>query len=87
MHLSVLETFKAIPTSILLISYGISFYFLAIVTQKLPLSIVYASWSGLGIFSVAILSYIFYKQELNWQIILGLFMIVMGVTIVNIFKA
>ncbi len=72
---------KAIPTSILLISYGISFYLLAIVTQKLPLSVVYASWSGLGVFSVAIL-----KQELNWQIILGLFLIVIGVTIVNIYK-
>tara|TARA_B100000945_G_C20355030_1_gene584188 strand:- start:289 stop:609 length:321 start_codon:yes stop_codon:yes gene_type:complete len=77
---------KAIPTSVLLISYGISFYLLAIVTQKLPLSIVYASWSGLGVFSVAILSYIFYEQELNFQIILGLFLIVIGVTIVNIYK-
>jgi small multidrug resistance pump len=77
---------KPIPTSVLLISNGISFYLLAIVTQKLPLSIVYASWSGLGIFSVAILSYIFYRQELNWQIILGLFLIVIGVTIVNINK-
>ena len=77
---------KPMPTSVLLISYGISFYLLAIVTQKLPLSIVYASWSGLGVFSVAILSYIFYKQELNWQIILGLFLIVAGVTIVNMNK-
>ena len=77
---------KIIPTSVLLISYGMSFYFLAIVSQKLPLSIVYASWSGVGIFSIAILSYIFYKQTLNWQIILGLFFIVIGVTIVNIFK-
>ena len=77
---------RPIPTSILLLSYGASFYLLAIVTQELPLSIVYASWSGLGIFSVAILSYIFYKQELNWQIILGLFLIVIGVTIVNINK-
>ncbi len=77
---------KIFPTITLLISYAISFYFLAIVSQKLPLSIVYASWSGVGIFSIAILSYIFYKQTLNWQIILGLFFIVIGVTIVNIFK-
>ena len=77
---------KFFPTIVLLISYAISFYFLAIVSQKLPLSIVYASWSGVGIFSIAILSYIFYKQTLNWQIILGLFFIVIGVTIVNIFK-
>ncbi len=78
---------KIVPTSVLLISYGMSFYFLAIVSQKLPLSIVYASWSGIGIFSIAILSYIFYKQSLNWQTAAGLFLIVIGVTIVNLYKS
>ena len=76
---------KVIPTSILLMSYGISFYFLAVVSQKLPLSVVYASWSGIGIFSIAILSYIFYKQSLNWQTLSGLFLIVIGVVLVNSF--
>lgn len=78
---------KPLPTSILFASYGLSFYFLALVSQKLPLSIVYASWAGIGVFSVAILSYIFYKQALNWQTITGLFLIVIGVTIVNLYKA
>ena len=78
---------KIVPTSALLISYGMSFYFLATVSQKLPLSIVYASWSGIGIFSIAILSYIFYKQTLNWQTAAGLFLIVIGVTIVNLYKS
>ena len=55
---------KIIPTSVLLISYGMSFYFLAIVSQKLPLSVVYASWSGIGIFSIAIFSYIFYCYQI-----------------------
>ena len=64
-----------------------SFFFLAVVTQKLPLSIVYASWSGIGVFTIALLSYIFYKQTLNWQSIIGLFLIVIGVTIVNIYKS
>ena len=78
---------KLLPSSILLISYGISFYLLAVVTQKLPLSVVYATWSGMGVFTVALLSYIFYKQTLSWQSIVGLFLIVVGVTIVNIYKS
>ena len=77
---------KLLPTSILLASYGASFYFLAFVSQKLPLAIIYASWAGLGVFSVAILSYFFYKQTLNWQTIIGLFLIIIGVTIVNLYK-
>jgi small multidrug resistance pump len=70
----------------LLASYGLSFYLLAVISQKLSLAIIYASWSGLGIFSIAILSYIFYKQTLNWQSIVGLFVIVAGVTIVNLYR-
>ena len=77
---------KLLPTSILLVSYGVSFYFLALVSQKLPLAIIYASWAGLGVFSVAMLSYFFYKQILNWQSIIGLFLIIIGVTLVNLYK-
>ena len=77
---------KIVPTLVLMTAYAFSFYLLAIVSQKLPLSIVYASWSGIGIFSIAILSYFFYKQSLNWQTIIGLFLIVLGVTIINIYK-
>ena len=77
---------KSLPTTILLISYGLSFYLLALLSQKLPLAIIYASWAGLGVFSVALLSAIFYKQTLNWQTISGLFLIVIGVTVVNIYR-
>ncbi len=77
---------RIIPTSILIISYGISFYFLSIISQKLPLSVIYSSWAGMGVFSVALLSSFFYKQELNWQTIIGLLLIVLGVILVNIYK-
>jgi small multidrug resistance pump len=77
---------KPLPTLILLVSYGASFYFLALVSQKLPLAIIYASWAGLGVFSVAMVSYFFYKQTLNWQTIIGLCLIIIGVTIVNLYK-
>ena len=77
---------KPLPSAILLISYGVSFYLLALLSQKLSLAIIYASWAGLGVFSVALLSYVFYKQTLNWQTIIGLFLIVIGVTIVNLYR-
>ena len=39
----------------------------------ITIAIVYATWSGLGIFTIAILGYIFFKQTLAWQAILGMF--------------
>ena len=77
---------KLLPSSVSAVSYMLSVSLLAVLAQKLPLAVIYSSWAGLGVFSVALLSYIFYKQTLNWQTIAGLFLIVLGVTIVNIFK-
>ena len=74
---------KIIPTTILAVSYLSSFYLLTFVVDKLPIAIVYATWSGLGIFTIAILGYVFFKQSLSWQAILGLFLIVIGVILVN----
>ena len=80
------EFSKLIPTSLVIIFCSLSFYLLSVAVVKLPLSIVYASWAGLGVFSVAILSYLFYEQPLNLPTIIGLFLIVIGVVMVNVFK-
>ena len=88
MLLPVTQNFtKLIPTSILAICYLSAFYLLTFVVNKLPIAIVYATWSGLGVFTIAILGYIFFKQNLSWQAILGLFLIVIGVILVNSFSS
>ena len=76
---------KVLPTVCLTIFYLISFYLMTFVMDKLPIAIVYASWSGLGVFTIAILGYFFFKQTLAWQAIAGLFLIVVGVILVNSF--
>ena len=77
---------KLVPTVSLSIFYLSAFYLLTFVVNKLPIAIVYATWSGLGVFTVAILGYIFFKQSLSWQAVLGLFFIVFGVVLVNSFS-
>ena len=77
---------KVIPTVCLAIFYLTSFYLMTFVMDKLPIAIVYATWSGLGVFTIAILGYIFFKQTLAWQAIIGLFLIVVGVILVNTFS-
>ena len=76
---------KVIPTICLTIFYLISFYLMTFVMDKLPIAIVYATWSGLGVFTIAILGYFFFKQTLAWQAIAGLLLIVIGVILVNSF--
>jgi|TARA_B110001452_G_scaffold95429_1_gene78859 multidrug transporter EmrE-like cation transporter len=78
---------KVIPTIALSIFYLSAFYFLTFVVNKIPIAVVYATWSGLGIFTIAILGYIFFKQTLSWQAVIGLFLIVIGVVLVNSFTS
>ena len=77
---------KIIPTTTLAVFFFFSFYLITFVVDKIPIAIVYATWSGLGVFTVTILGYIFFKQSLSWQAILGLFFIVFGVVLVNSFS-
>ena len=42
---------KALPSSVVIVSYCLSFYWLSLSVDKLLLAIVYASWAGLGVFS------------------------------------
>ena len=87
MLLPVTQNFtKITPAVILAICYMSAFYLLTFVVNKIPIAIVYATWSGLGIFSIAILGYIFFKQTLNWQTVLGLFVIIIGIILVNTYS-
>ena len=78
---------RLLPTGVMVLCYSVAFYLLTFVLRELPLSVVYATWSGLGIFSIALLGYLFFGQALAWQVILGLFFIVIGVVLVNSFAA
>ena len=76
---------RVLPTICLALFYLTSFYLMTFVMDKIPIAIVYATWSGLGVFTIAILGYFFFKQTLAWQAIVGLFLIVLGVILVNSF--
>ena len=78
---------KIVPTIISATCYLSALYFLTHVLHKIPIAVVYATWSGLGIFTIAIFGYIFFKQSLSWQVVLGLFFIVFGVILVNSFSS
>ena len=78
---------RIFPTVIMVVCYLGSFFLLTFVIKVLPISIVYATWSGLGVFTVAILAYFLFGQSLSWQAICGLFLIVTGVAIVNVLNS
>lgn len=77
---------RLLPSVVLIAAYSTSFYFLTFAIRDIPIAIVYASWAGLGVFLVALLSLVFYDQALPWQAIMGLVLIVSGVVLVNTYS-
>jgi small multidrug resistance pump len=78
---------KPIPSSISIIAYVLAFYLLTFALESIPIAVVYATWSGLGIFLISILGFTIYGQTLQWQSILGLLFIIVGVVLVNSFAS
>ena len=74
---------RLMPTATLIACYSASFYFLKLALNTMPIAVVYATWSGLGIFLITVFGYFVFQQSLGWRAILGLVMIVGGVILVN----
>jgi len=71
---------------LVVVAYIISFYLLTFALKEIPIAIAYSIWAGAGIFLITILGYLFYGQSLQWQSLVGLLLIAVGVAIVNTFK-
>ena len=78
---------KPIPSLISIVAYVLAFYLLTFAMESIPIAVVYATWSGLGIFLISFLGFTIYGQTLQWQSILGLLFIVVGVVLVNSFAS
>ena len=59
---------------------------LALVLKAMPVGIVYAIWSGLGIVLISAIGWWVYGQQLDLPAILGLGCILLGVAIINLFS-
>ena len=75
-----------LPTSVLLVFYGISFYLLSLSVKTIPLGIAYAIWSGVGIVVISFVGIFAFKQNLDFPAILGIALIMIGCVIINIFS-
>lgn len=74
------------PSITVVIGYGISFYLLSLTLKVMPLGIVYAVWSGMGLMLVAGIGWLIFGQRLDLPAILGLTLILAGILIINLFS-
>lgn len=72
------------PSLVVVVGYGVAFWGLSMVVKTMPLGIVYAIWSGMGIVLVSIAAVFVYQQKLDWPAVLGMGLIIAGVLVINL---
>lgn len=74
------------PTLVVVLAYGLAFYFLGIALKYIPVGIAYALWSGLGIVLIALIGFAIFGQRLDLPALLGLAMIIGGIVVIQLFS-
>lgn len=77
---------RLVPAVLVVIGYGISFYCLSLTLRSVPVGIVYAIWSGVGIVLITLVAMVMYRQVPDLPAIAGLGLIVAGVVVLNLFS-
>lgn len=77
---------KIIPVFVTSVSYLLCFFFLAQALKNIPLGIAYAVWAGAGIVLTAVIGVVIFKQTIDTPALLGMFLIVAGVVVMNLFS-
>ncbi|WP_040437121.1 SMR family transporter [Melaminivora alkalimesophila] len=72
------------PSLLALAGYGIAFFCLARVMNHMSTGVVYAIWSGLGIFLIAIAGWLLYGQRLDLPALVGMGLIIAGVLVIQL---
>ncbi|MEO9515700.1 MAG: SMR family transporter [Paracoccaceae bacterium] len=74
------------PSIVVVIAYGLAFYLLSLTLRTLPVGIMYAIWSGLGIVLIAFIGWVVFGQRLDLPAILGMSMILGGILVIHLFS-
>jgi small multidrug resistance pump len=77
---------KLVPSIVVVVGYGLSFYLLSMTLKVMPIGIAYALWSGIGIALTVLLGKIIWNESLDWARVTGIILIIIGILVINLFS-
>jgi small multidrug resistance pump len=75
---------KILPSIVVVVGYTLTFWSLSIALKSLPVGIVYAIWSGLGIVCIILIGIYAYNEKFTLLHLFGTALILAGVIILMI---
>ena len=74
------------PSAVVVLGYGVAFYFLSLTLRTVPVGVAYAIWSGAGIVLIGLIGWLALKQPLDQPAMLGMGLIIAGVAVIQLFS-
>jgi small multidrug resistance pump len=75
---------QLLPSIMLFVFYAVSLSLLAMSLKKLPLSITYAIWAGVGTSLTAGIGFFYFKEEITLPILIGIGLTIVGVILIKL---
>ena len=75
---------KLIPSVVVVLGYGLSFYLLSAALKVMPIGVAYAIWSGVGLILTVIVGIILWQERLDWARVVGIILILAGIVFINV---
>ena len=77
---------RLVPSIVVLVGYSAAFYFLSLTLDTIPIGVAYAVWSGVGVATITLVSFVVYDQKIDAAGLLGIGLIVVGVVVLRMFS-
>lgn len=75
---------KPLPSILVAVFYGSSFYLLSLALKKIDVSIAYAIWSGLGTALVTVIGILWFKEPTTAIKLISIGLVIIGVIGLNL---
>lgn len=75
-----------LPAAVAVTAYVVSFYFVAQALTDLPVGLVYATWSAVGIVSLALVGVVAFDEQLDATGVLGMALVIAGIVVLNVYS-
>jgi multidrug transporter EmrE-like cation transporter len=77
---------RLVPSIVVLVGYSAAFYFLSLTLDTIPIGVAYAVWSGVGVATITLVSFVLYDQKIDAAGLIGIGLIVAGVVVLRLFS-
>jgi small multidrug resistance pump len=77
---------RLLPSLVVVAGYSAAFYTLSITLRTMPVGVVYAVWSGVGVVLITLVGWLVFKQALDLPAFIGIALISAGVIVLNFFS-